>query len=52
MVSIGFCQDTNGAKIHDTRNEGCVVEMLGKKKPLACIRMFIITDCMVYCQRC
>eukprot|EP00439_Symbiodinium_sp_Y106_P086307 s615_g32.t1 len=25
-------EDTNGAKIHDTRNEGCLVEMLGKKK--------------------
>ncbi|CAE7918483.1 unnamed protein product [Symbiodinium necroappetens] len=25
-------EDTNGARIHDTRNEGCLVEMLGKKK--------------------
>lgn len=27
-------QDPNGARIHDTRNHGCVVEMLGKKKQL------------------
>eukprot|EP00434_Breviolum_minutum_P028591 symbB.v1.2.025296.t1/scaffold2445.1/size151041/24 len=25
-------QDPNGARIHDTRNDGCIVEMLGKKK--------------------
>ena len=31
-------QDTNGARIHDTRNEGCLVEMLGKKKHLRCKR--------------
>lgn len=24
--------DPNGARIHDTRNDGCIVEMLGKKK--------------------
>lgn len=31
-------QDTNGARIQDTRNHGCVVEMLGKKKQLgACV---------------
>ncbi|CAK9108122.1 Uncharacterized protein SCF082_LOCUS50305 [Durusdinium trenchii] len=28
-------KDPNGARIHDTRNHGCVVEMLGKKKWVA-----------------
>ena len=29
-------QDPNGARIHDTRNDGCIVEMLGKKKRIGC----------------